>query len=524
MKAVHHWKLAACFAATLGLLLAACRKPADSATDQLSEAGYQPSAEDWLRAVREDNVEVMKKYAASGFALDTRDANGDGALHAAAAAGAEKAAGWLLDRGQPVDLRGGAERTPLMMAAISNNPRMTGWLLRQGADPRLKDQDGYTPLMLAVRENSTKVVGELAVHVRDTLDAALLAAALEGRAEMIDALTKYGASVYARMEDGRTALMVAAQNNHEEAVRMLLDLGCGRFALTPEGETAADLALVEGHQQVADLILAKPVESELSLESPAAIAAEMDAYMEAAIEFEEPAATTAAADPIPGESDLTDDPNPAATPAAAAGGTSARSRPPVGSLEGRTLAAAEPRPTATGAAAGAATGDPAAAAAAGRIPIVMRLYRQREIPLEVRTVSADAVTFRIAGSSPREVTVKAGETVPGSSLVVIGFQRRVATSKDNQGRPGEVSVVELRDPGTGVTRELVAGLPASAHDPLALVEDARTGQRYTASPGQRFHDADGLEYRVVDVRPNQIIIEDLASGTVRTLPLRGPRG
>ncbi|MCF7674358.1 MAG: ankyrin repeat domain-containing protein [Akkermansiaceae bacterium] len=518
MKTVHHWKRAACFAVSLGLLLPACRKPADSATDQLSEAGYQPSTEDWLRAVREDNVEVMKKYAASGFALDTRDANGDGALHAAAAAGAEKAAGLLLDRGQPVDLRGGAGRTPLMLAVIANNPRMTGWLLRQGADPRLKDQDGYTPLMLAVRENSTKVVGELAVHVRDTLDAALLAAALEGRAEMIDGLTKYGASVYARMEDGRTALMVAAQNNHEEAVKMLLDLGCGRFAITPEGETAADLALVEGHQQVADLILAKPVASELSLESPAAIAAEMDAYMETAIDSEEPAATTAAADLIADDADLTDDPNPAATTAAAAGVTPARPRPPVVSLEGRTLAAAEPRPTVAGAAAGAA------GAAAGGIPIVMRHYRQREIPLEVRTVSADAVTFRIAGSSPREVTVRAGETVPGSSLVVVGFDRRVATSKDNQGSPGEVSVVGISDPGTGVTRELVAGLPASAHDPLALVEDARTGQRYTASPGQRFHDADGLEYRVVDVRPNQIIIEELASGTVQTLPLRGPRG
>ena len=514
MKAVHHWKLVACFAASLGLLLPACRKPADSAADQLSEAGYQPSAGDWLRAVREDNVEVMKKYAASGFALDTRDANGDGALHAAAAAGAQKAAGWLLDRGQPADLRGGAGRTPLMLAVISNNPRMTGWLLRQGADPRLKDQDGYTPLMLAVRENSTKVVGELAVHVRGALDAALLAAALEGRAEMIDGLTKYGASVYARMEDGRTALMVAAQNNHEEAVKMLLDLGCGRFAVTPEGETAADLALVEGHQQVAELILAKPVASELSLESPAAIAAEMDAYMEAAIDPAGLGATTATADPV------TDDPNPVATAAAAADGTSSRARPPVVALEGRTFTAAEPRPTA----AGAAAGDPVAAAAVGGIPIVMRHYRQREIPLEVRTVSADAATFRIAGSNPREVTVRAGETVPGSSLVVIGFQRRVATSKDDQGRPGEVSVVELRDRGTGVTRELVAGLPASAHDPLALVEDARTGQRYTASPGQRFHDADGLEYRVVDVRPNQIIIEDIASGTVQTLPLRGPRG
>jgi hypothetical protein len=47
---------------------------------------------------------------------------------------------------------------------------------------------------------------------------------------------------------------------------------------------------------------------------------------------------------------------------------------------------------------------------------------------------------------------------------------------------------------------------------------------YTATPGQRFTSADGSEFIVADVRPNQIIIEDAATGAVQTIPLRGPRG
>jgi hypothetical protein len=117
-----------------------------------------------------------------------------------------------------------------------------------------------------------------------------------------------------------------------------------------------------------------------------------------------------------------------------------------------------------------------------------------------------------------------GETVPGSRLVVLRVQRRMESSKLNLGKPMEVSVVQVRDTATGTTREWISGMPSGAHDPIALIEDSATGRRYTASPGQRFKTADGGEFIISDVRPNQLVIEDAATGTVQTIPLRGPRG
>jgi len=484
----------------------------------LSDSGYRHSADDWLRASAEDNVEVIKRYLADGFAVDTRGADGNTALHAAAAGGAEKVAALLLEQGLAVDLRGGGGRTPLMTAALSNQPRMVRWLLRQGAGPRLKDQDGYTPLMLAVRENATKVVGELALQVREDLDAALLAAALQGRAEMIDELTKYGASVHARMEDGRTALMLAAQNNHQAAVRILLELGGGRFATTAAGLTAADLATAEGHQQLAALILAQPATSELTLESPEILATAMDAEVEAAAAPEQPA--TAATGQPPASAAAAEPPSKPSSTTAAGTPTSPHRRRTVESIDGKTLARAEPAPAATGPA-GAEPAEPNIPSGA---PIIMRHYRQREMPLEILTVSADTATLRIIGQPSPEVKVRAGDTLPGSSLIVVKVQRRVATTKENEGKPVELSVVEFKDPATSPSRQPVKGLPASAPGPRALVSGARPGTGSPASPGQRFHDADGREYRVADVRPNQLVIEDTAAGTVQTLPLRGPRG
>ncbi|MEO8614072.1 MAG: ankyrin repeat domain-containing protein, partial [Luteolibacter sp.] len=470
--------------------------------------------EDWFRASRENDGSALKKFIAAGFKPDARNPDGDSALHIAASAGAENSANFLLKRGLSVDLRGGSGRTPLMGAVMADQTVMVRWLLRQGADPRAKDKDGFMPLMLAVREGSAGSVAELASYNRENLDAALLLAALVGRADVIDSLTNYGASVYARMEDGRTPLMIAAENGNTDAVKLLLDLGASRYTTDPNGRTAAELAKTAGHEDIAALILRAPLPEELVLESPEKIAEKMDSFVDAA-------AAKEASRPMSG-SKIVPSKGPAMFNAQARISVKRGvSRP----INGETLSTSVANlPAKAGTGQGAADSGAGASLPFAMPPLIMRHYSERELPINVQSVQGDIATVSIAGASPKQMKVRTGETIPGSHLSVVSVRRRMEDSKVSQGRKMEISVMDVRDTATGTTREWTSGISAEAHDPVALVEDSATGKRYVASQGQRFKAADGTEFIVSDVRPNQLIIEEAATGAVQTIPLRGPRG
>ncbi len=494
-----------------------CRDRKTTISTDLQDAGFQMTDADWFRACEEDNVEVMKRFLSGGFSKDARDGNGNTSLHLAAAAGAREAAKFLLDKGMPVDVRGQAGRTPLMAAVIANRPEMVKWLLRQGADPKLKDEENFKALMLAVRDGSAGSVAELASYDREDLDAALLLAALLGKADVIDSLTNYGASVYAKMEDdGRTPLMIAAENGHADAVKLLLEIGASRYTTDGEGRTAANLAEEAGHPDIAALISREPLPAEMALETPEQISSEMDEFVAAAEGDVPPQSGYGAVAPedVPGA----DGSGGVARPAPG----KRVSRPIEGAVLGAVGGGGSPAPV--GGTEGGAESGGSTTRAAGP-PVIMRHYREMDVPLEVAGVSGDSATLKVAAGSRREITVKAGQEIAGTGgLYVVRVKRRMEDSKVTDGQPMEVAVVEVADRRSGQTREWISGRPSTAHDPIALVEDPVTGARYTARPGQKFKSADGGEFVVTDVRPNQIVIENLTDGTVVTVPLVGPRG
>lgn len=527
----------------LVLGLTNCRKKTDTVASELKEAGHELTAESWFGAIRGNDVVVMKKMVGGGFDEKTTDASGSSGLHVAAEHSSREAAEYLLNRGFSVDEKTGSGLTPLMHAVLADQPEMVKWLLRQGADPKLKDNEGFIALMHGVTKGRRQAVEELAPYYREDLDSALLLAALVGQTEVIDALTNYGASVYARMEDGRTPLMLAAQNGHREAAALLIDIGASRFATSEDGHTAQSLAVSAGNQEIATMIETGSVDDRLALESDEEVAEVMNGYLE---EFETAGEESGAVAAIEeGESGLalTSERGSVAEGSAAtmietievaslSGGadggpvvtavTGTEERSPR-SLDGATISRT-PAPHEAGEPAGLGRVAQRPRAASEEFPLVMRHYRQRELPVEVKEVSGGVAALRLAGPEPQEVRLEAGEKIPGSSLVLVRVYSRVEQGKMNGGESIEIGVVEVEDQQTGQRRDWMAGQPAVSHDPLAMVEDAVTGRRYLAKPGQMFHSEGGRQFVVSDVRPNQVVIEETATGEVRTLGLRGPKG
>ena len=479
------------------LPLAGCRKREPAARDELRQAGYAWTAEDWFRAARENRADVLKAFARGGFDPSASDAAGEGALHAAAAAGAQEAAAVLLDLGLPLDAAGGEGNTPLMRAVLADQGEMIRWLIRQGADPRARDSAGYRPMLRAAEAGHTRSVEALAPHVREDLDSALLLAALTGRTAVIDTLTRYGASIHARMEDGRTALMIAAENGHAEAVDLLMDLGASRMATDAEGRTAEALAILAGHSELAQRIAAGPEDNPLALESVEELAAEMQQEI------------AEAPSPVDAESGA-EQAAPAGSRAAAAAGPAAIP------LQDATLSASVAHPLA---------GQENASAEPARLPpLAMRHYRQRELPVEVEAVGSEQATLRISGNPPQRIAVAPGSSLPGGRLEIVALEIRSSRGKLNDGRPMDVSVVRVRDRDSGASREWIVGQAAHSHEPAALLEDLASGRRYLATTGARFRCEDGVEFLVGEIRPGQLVLEETATGRTHTLPLRGPRG
>jgi ankyrin repeat protein len=482
----------------IALALCCCGKKLGGVEGELQEAGYEMTLDGWFGVIRANNVVVMGKMVKGGFGVQEQGTDGRNGLHIAAEAGRTEAAGYLLDQGLAIDGKDGNGRTPLMQAVIADQSKMVKWLLQQRANPNEKDNEDYNALMLAVTHGSKGVIEELAPYYTADLDTALLYAAMVGNAEAIDALTNFGASVHTRMEDGRTPLMMAAQKGHKDAVAMLLDVGASRLATTDAGESAQSFAVAGGHHEVVELIERGFGETALVLESDEEVEQVIQEYISGLdVDLDDGEQLAANGDDtadVVVDGDEQTIPNPRV----------------FGSIEGARVSVSHEG--------GDEAGD------GEDSPLVMRHYHQRELPVEVKEVKDGTARIRIAGAANREIEVRDGDEIPRSRLVVVKVYTRVETGKLNEGQPIEIGVVEVEDRISGKRREWLAGRPVTSHDAVALVEDGKSGKRYIARPGQRFFSEDGREYVVSDVRPGQMVIEDVTTGETSTLPLRGAKG
>lgn len=166
--------------------------------------------------------------------------------------------------------------TPLSLACTNGNAPMVDLLLMAGADPNAALPGGETPLMTAARTGALPVVKTLIQH-RAAVDAkderrgqtALMWAAAEGHARVVQALIDADADFKLRVPSGFSALMFAARDGHLDVVRVLLHAGAdvneaipleGRRRgyggrVPPAGTTPLLLAVMNAHYELASLLL-----------------------------------------------------------------------------------------------------------------------------------------------------------------------------------------------------------------------------------------------------------------------------
>ncbi|KAL1858979.1 palmitoyltransferase akr1 [Diaporthe australafricana] len=174
------------------------------------------------------------------------DDEGITALHWAAINNQYAMCKFLIDRGAPMNTKGGESvATPLQWAAQRCHYYTVHLLLQHGADPLVTDAQGYNTLHISTF-NGNVLLLTLLLHTGipvDVLDSyghtGLMWAAYKGFPACVDVYLRWGASVHAKDESGFTALHWALVKGSPGCVQKLIEYGADRFAKTETGKTPA---------------------------------------------------------------------------------------------------------------------------------------------------------------------------------------------------------------------------------------------------------------------------------------------
>ncbi len=157
--------------------------------------------------------------------------------------------------------------------------------------------------------------------------------------------------------------------------------------------------------------------------------------------------------------------------------------------------------------------------------MVLAAYHEEPLPVVVEGVSGSTASVRRLDADGAIVAVEPGGTIPGTSYRVREVSPRFVSSKEGKGRMVDVSRVELEDTRSGSTHLLVKDAAGQTADTYAVLTAPSSQYRYVVKAGDVFRTTEphigARDYQVLDIRPNAVVIKDVASDEVLTVARDG---
>ena len=244
------------------------------ATAALHGAGSSALLADAAEKMERSKIRALLKQRVD---VNTPQADGMTALHWATYQDDVELVTLLVRAGANVQAANRYGVTPLSLACTNGDGAMVEMLLKAGADPNAALPGGETPLMTAARTGAVASVKALVsrganVDSKDERrgQTALMWAAAEGHADVVQALIDADADFATRVPSGFTPLLFAVREGRIDVLRVLLKAGAnvnetipadaGRRRgyggrLPPAGASALLLAVTNGHFELAAQLL-----------------------------------------------------------------------------------------------------------------------------------------------------------------------------------------------------------------------------------------------------------------------------
>ncbi|KAF5877904.1 putative ankyrin repeat and sam domain containing protein 6 protein [Botrytis fragariae] len=217
-------------------------------------------------AAKLGNVKFVGALIKRGYALESKNGEGQTPLMLAVKYGHYKTIKLLLESGAEIHSKDSFNQTPLMLAVIYGHYKTIKLLLESGAEIHSKDSFNQTPLTLAIKDGNKEFAELLLQHgaginIESSLRMPLMTAIKNGNKEVVELLFQYGARIGSGISRVRP-LIAAIKNGNKEVIKLLLQRGAEIHSKYLFDQTPLMMAIKNGNREIVELLLQNGADSE----------------------------------------------------------------------------------------------------------------------------------------------------------------------------------------------------------------------------------------------------------------------